>query len=123
MTLNLDILVYELVYNMIKKNLQCRISATIRCLSHPSAHVRALSLSVLRDFMHGNPMKSNCLKNGERNGICNPPYRCSTVGTINWRADIDKCIKWEAHSRQATGLTLAFLDSAANELGCPFTFK
>ncbi|KAJ6816562.1 protein GIGANTEA-like [Iris pallida] len=95
--------------------LKCRLSAAIRCLSHPSAHVRALSLSVLRDIMHSNPVKSS----SSRNGICTPPYRSFSVGTINWHADIDKCIKWEAHSRQATGLALAFLDAAANELGCP----
>lgn len=101
--------------------LKCRLSATIRCLSHPSAHVRALSLSVLRDILHSNPMKSSGLKNGERKGICNRPYRSSSVGTINWQADIDKCIKWEAHSRQATGLALTFLEAAAMELGCPLT--
>lgn len=103
--------------------LKCRLSATIRCLSHPSAHVRALSLSVLRDILHINPIKRNRSKNGERNGVCNPPYRSLSVGTVNWHADVDKCIKWEAHSRQATGLTLAFLDAAAEELGCPLAFQ
>ncbi|KAJ6793187.1 protein GIGANTEA-like [Iris pallida] len=99
--------------------LKCRLSATIRCLSHPSAHVRALSLSVLRDIMHSNPKKSSSSKNGEGSGICTPPRRSLGVGTVNWHADIDKCMKWEFHSRQATGLALAFLDAAANELGCP----
>ncbi|XP_039143657.1 protein GIGANTEA isoform X1 [Dioscorea cayenensis subsp. rotundata] len=98
--------------------LKCRLSATVRCLSHPSAHVRALSTSVLRDIMQGSSAKSSSLKNKERNGICDHPYRCMSIGTIDWHADIDKCIKWEAHSRLATGLTLVFLDAAAKDLGC-----
>nr|ACT22764.1 GIGANTEA [Allium cepa] len=94
--------------------LKCRLSATVRCLSHPSAHVRALSLSVLRDIMHISPLKFNTV----RTGVCNHSYRSSTLGTVNWHADIDKCIKWEAQSIEANGTTLAFLDAAANELGC-----
>uniref|UniRef100_A0A6V7QQG3 Protein GIGANTEA n=1 Tax=Ananas comosus var. bracteatus TaxID=296719 RepID=A0A6V7QQG3_ANACO len=87
--------------------LKCRLSATIRCLSHPSAHVRALSTAILRDIIHSSSTMS-----------ANPAYRLTT-GFTNWLADIDKCLKWEAHSRRATGLTLSFLDSAATELGCP----
>lgn len=87
--------------------MQCRLSATIRCLSHPSAHVRALSTAILRDIIHSSSTTS-----------ANPAYRLTT-GFTNWLADIDKCLKWEAHSRRATGLTLSFLDSAATELGCP----
>ncbi|CBI22759.3 unnamed protein product, partial [Vitis vinifera] len=72
--------------------LKCRVPATIRCLSHPSAHVRALSTSVLRDYVN--------------------------LGIIDWQADIEKCLTWEAHSRLATGMTNQFLDVAAKELGC-----
>lgn len=106
------------VWILSKLWVQCRLSATVRCLSHPSAHVRALSTSVLRDIMQGSSAKSSSLKNKERNGICDHPYRCMSIGTIDWHADIDKCIKWEAHSRLATGLTLVFLDAAAKDLGC-----
>ncbi|XP_020269075.1 protein GIGANTEA-like isoform X1 [Asparagus officinalis] len=95
--------------NLLKR----RLSATIRFLSHPSARVRALSLSVLRGIMRINPMKSNILNNGA--------YGCVSIRTVNWQEDIDKCIGWEAHGRQATGLNLDYLDSAAKELGCPLT--
>ncbi|XP_008793464.1 protein GIGANTEA-like [Phoenix dactylifera] len=101
--------------------LKCRLSATIRCLSHPSAHVRALSTSVLRDIMYSNPIKSTSFMHGDSQGLRDPSYGCLSVGIVNWHADIEKCIKWEAHSRRATGLTLAFLDAAAKELGCPLT--
>ncbi|URE21713.1 gigantea [Musa troglodytarum] len=92
--------------------LKCRLSSTVRCLSHPSAHVRALSASVLRDILHSSPttISSGCLNvDGQRN--CNSSYR--------WQADIEKCIQWEAQSRLATGLTLAYLCAAAKEFGCP----
>ncbi|WVZ72578.1 hypothetical protein U9M48_021013 [Paspalum notatum var. saurae] len=101
--------------------LECRLSTTIRCLSHPSAHVRALSMSVLRDILNNGPMNHSKIVQGEqqRNGIKSSSYRCLAAGIINWQADVERCIEWEAHSRRATGLTLAFLSAAAKELGCP----
>ncbi|CAL9102019.1 unnamed protein product [Musa textilis] len=97
--------------------LKCRLSPTIRCLSHPSAHVRALSTSVLRDILqHGSPSISN---GSSGLNVDNSSYQCLNLGIINWRADIDKCVQWEAQSRIATGLTLAYLSAAAKELGCP----
>ncbi|XP_008786528.2 protein GIGANTEA-like [Phoenix dactylifera] len=101
--------------------LKFRLSATIRCLSHSSAHVRALSSSILRVIMHGNTTKSTSFMHGDGQGLCDPSYRSLSAGIINWHSDIEKCIKWEAHSRRATGMTLAFLDAAAKELGCPLT--
>jgi GIGANTEA protein len=100
--------------------LKCRLSPTIRCLSHPSAHVRALSMSVLRDILNSGPISSTKIIQGEqRNGIQSPSYRCAAASMTNWQADVERCIEWEAHNRQATGMTLAFLTAAANELGCP----
>ncbi|KAJ6306791.1 hypothetical protein OIU78_021995 [Salix suchowensis] len=96
--------------------LKCRLSATIRCLSHPSAHVRALSTSVLRDIQHTGSIKpvSNLT---HRNGIHGShPYFRSDV--INWQADIEKCLIWEAHSRLVAGMSVHHLDTAAKELGC-----
>uniref|UniRef100_A0A0E0BY91 Gigantea n=1 Tax=Oryza meridionalis TaxID=40149 RepID=A0A0E0BY91_9ORYZ len=102
--------------------LKCRLSTTIRCLSHPSAHVRALSMSVLRDILNSGQINSSKLIQGEhRNGIQSPTYQCLAASIINWQADVERCIEWEAHSRRATGLTLAFLTAAAKELGCPLT--
>nr|UDP61405.1 gigantea 2 [Mangifera indica] len=99
--------------------LKCRVSATIRCLSHPSAHVRALSISVLRDILHTSSIKSNP-KPPDRNGIHGhgPSYHYFNIDAIDWQADIEKCITWEAHSRIATGMSIKFLDIAAKELGC-----
>ncbi|XP_058074830.1 protein GIGANTEA-like isoform X2 [Magnolia sinica] len=101
--------------------LKCRLPATIRCVSHPSAHVRALSTSVLRDILHIGSVKSNC-KQEDVKGVHSPAYRYLTVGIIDWHADIEKCLVWEAHSRRATGLQLAFLDAAAKELDCVISY-
>ncbi|KAF8404464.1 hypothetical protein HHK36_009349 [Tetracentron sinense] len=97
--------------------LKCRLPATVRCLSHPSAHVRALSTSVLRDILLTGSIKSSS-KQEEIKGINGPPYQYLSLGIIDWHADIEKCLKWEAHSRQATGMAITFLDAAAKELGC-----
>lgn len=99
---------------------QCRLPATIRCLSHPSAHVRALSTSVLRDILNSTPMQqgSNEMGGGGGEELCGAQYRGLNLGAIDWHADIEKCLMWEVHSRRATGMTLAFLDDAAKELGC-----
>ncbi|KAJ6998236.1 protein GIGANTEA [Populus alba] len=97
--------------------LKCRLPATIRCLSHPSAHVRALSTSVLRDIQHTGSMKP-ASKLTHRNGIHGPSYQYFRSDVINWQADIEKCLTWEAHSRLATGMPVHHLDTAAKELGC-----
>ncbi|XP_078439369.1 gigantea protein (GI) [Wolffia australiana] len=102
--------------------LKCRLPATIRCLSHPSAHVRALSTAVLRDILNSEPV-GQCSGGGGGSGggedLRGPRYpRCLTVGAIDWPADVQKCLIWELHSRRATGQTLAFLHHAAKELGC-----
>nr|UKG18723.1 GIGANTEA-like protein [Oncidium hybrid cultivar] len=91
--------------------LKCRLSATVRCLSHPSALVRALSISVLRDIMHPSPIKSSNYANRERLHLYDSHY------ITNWHSDIENCIKWEARSRQATGMALSFLGSVSKELG------
>lgn len=96
--------------------LQCRLPATVRCLSHPSAHVRALSISVLRAILHAGLIHSGGKQVGI-NGVENPAYQYLHVD-IDWRADIEKCLKWEAHSRLTTGMPTQFLDTAATELGC-----
>ncbi|WOL08142.1 protein GIGANTEA isoform X2 [Canna indica] len=101
--------------------LKCRLPTTIHCLSHPSAHVRALSMAVLRDIIQSGPIKSSGYIRKERPGFSDSSFQCLNLGIINWHADIEKCLKWEAHSRLATGLTLAFLNAAAKELGCPIS--
>ncbi|XP_047327869.1 protein GIGANTEA-like isoform X2 [Impatiens glandulifera] len=93
--------------------LKCRLPATIRCLSHPSAHVRALSISVLRDISHCGTTT-----------IQSDPNYMDVVGSnnnnnnTNWQACIEKCLTWEAHNRVTNGMPLRFLDTAAKELGC-----
>ncbi|XP_068647423.1 protein GIGANTEA-like isoform X2 [Aristolochia californica] len=97
--------------------LKCRLPATIRCLSNPSAHVRALSTSVLRHIIHIGSVKSSLTPQGVKD-LHAVSFQFLTIGIIDWRADIEKCLRWEANSRRATGLTLLFLDAAAKELGC-----
>ncbi|KAM5562187.1 protein GIGANTEA [Rosa sericea] len=97
--------------------LKCRLSATIRCLSHPSAHVRALSVSVLRDILQASSIRPNP-NPVQINGIHGPSSKYFNLDVIDWQADIEKCLTWEAHSRLATGMPIKFLDTAAKELGC-----
>lgn len=98
--------------------LKCRLPATIRCLSHPSAHVRALSTSVLRDILHIGPVKSDS-KQTDISGLHSPSFEyLKKIGVIDWQADIEKCLTWEIHSRLATGMPINYLDTAAQELGC-----
>ncbi|OMO98654.1 hypothetical protein COLO4_13783 [Corchorus olitorius] len=97
--------------------LKCRLPATTRCLSHPSAHVRALSISVLRNIMHTGSIKSNS-KQVEINGIHGPSYQYFSIGVIDWHTDIEKCLTWEAHSQLSRGMPIQYLDTAAKELGC-----
>lgn len=101
--------------------MQCRLPATVQCLSHPSAHVRALSTAVLRNIIQNSTSKGGGRIHGDAPGLSHPTYQCLNLGIINWHADIEKCLKWEARSRLATGLTLAFLSAAAKELGCPIS--
>ncbi|KAF9612211.1 hypothetical protein IFM89_038633 [Coptis chinensis] len=98
--------------------LKCRLPATVRCLSHPSAHVRALSTSVLRDILFLGSTKSNFKQEKRYNGIQGPPHRYLSSGSIDWNKDIAKCLSWEARSRHATGMSTMFLDAAAEDLGC-----
>ncbi|CAA0807049.1 Protein GIGANTEA [Striga hermonthica] len=99
--------------------LKCRLPATVRCVSHPSAHVRALSSSVLRAILQTGPIKSK----GNQVEPNSPCYHYPNVGTTNWQADVEKCLIWEAHSRRATGLPTHFVDAAAKELGCTITIS
>lgn len=105
--------------NNITWYVQCRLPATVRCVSHPSAHVRALSTSVLRAILHAGSLIPKS-KLPHINKIHNPRYQqyLNKIGTIDWQADVEKCLTWEAHSRIATGLPIQFVDSAAKELGC-----
>ncbi|KAG7025062.1 Protein GIGANTEA, partial [Cucurbita argyrosperma subsp. argyrosperma] len=96
--------------------LECRLPATVRCLSHPSAHVRALSTSVLRDILHTSSINSSS-KSGNINGIY-PSYQYFSSGFIDWKTDIEKCLGWEVHNQLATGLSTQSLQAAAEELGC-----
>lgn len=99
--------------------IQCRLPATIQCLSHPSAHVRALSTSVLRDIMHtGSIGPVPKPPRAQINGMHNPAYQFFNTDVIDWQADIEKCLTWEAHSRLSNGMSIEFLDTAAKELGC-----
>ncbi|XP_019413815.1 PREDICTED: protein GIGANTEA-like isoform X2 [Lupinus angustifolius] len=102
------------VVNGLSNLLKCRLPVTIRCLSHPSAHARALSTSVLRAMLRISSIRSS-LYPPRKNGIHD---QCFNLNFIDWQADIEKCLTWEAHSRRANGLSIEFLDTTAKELGC-----
>ncbi|XP_010535090.1 PREDICTED: protein GIGANTEA [Tarenaya hassleriana] len=96
--------------------LKCRLPATVRCLSHQSAHVRTLSISVLRGIMQQSSMKKK--KPQEKNGGIHKGTFFNGGEAIDWKADIQKCLSWEAHSLVSSSLPTQFLDTAALELGC-----
>ncbi|CAO2834123.1 unnamed protein product [Amaranthus hypochondriacus] len=100
--------------------LKCRLPATVTCLSHPSAHVRALSTSVLRDIQQNGSIKLN-FKPENKSGIHGSPFQYLHLGIIDWHADIERCLTWEAHSRLSRAKTIEYLDMAAKELGCTIT--
>nr|BAW15106.1 gigantea [Gypsophila paniculata] len=100
--------------------LKCRVPATITCLSHPSAHVRARSISVLRDILQNGSLKPG-FKPENKNGTHGPPLQFLHLGITDWQADVEKCMTWEAHTRLARGNTVQYLDTAAKELGCKIT--
>ncbi|CAN6455939.1 unnamed protein product [Victoria cruziana] len=118
----------ELVFNLedsgfaisdgLSNLLKCRLPATVRCLSHRSAHVRALSTSLLRDILSIDSLKSHPVGEDVR-GIPVPSYRKLAIDTINWHAALETCMAWEVQSRRAAGLSLALFSSAAKDLGCP----
>ncbi|GMJ06908.1 GIGANTEA [Hibiscus trionum] len=60
--------------------LKCRLPATTRCLSHPSAHVRALSTSVLHSILHISSIESN--SKVEINGIHGPSYHYVNIDQL-----------------------------------------
>ncbi|KAL2334961.1 hypothetical protein Fmac_016174 [Flemingia macrophylla] len=93
--------------------LKCRLPATIRCLSHPSAHVRALSTSVLRDILHTSSIRLST-KPQQKNDTYNQHFN---LDVIDQQADIEKCLTWEAHSRLSNGLSIEYLNTAAKDLG------
>lgn len=86
---------------MLAHRMQCRLPAIVRCVSHPSAHVRALSTSVLHAVMQSSgSIKSNLTS-----------YKYI-------KGDVEKCLTWEAHTRLATSQSIEFVDKTAKELGC-----
>ncbi|XP_071693334.1 protein GIGANTEA-like [Rutidosis leptorrhynchoides] len=101
--------------------LKCRLPATVRCLSHPSAHVRALSTSVLRAILHVGWVNPSGQPSTNVIASCRPAYQYLNVDVIDWEADVGKCLTWEAHSRLATGMPIQYLNTAAKELGCPIS--
>lgn len=98
-------------------SIQCRLPATVWCLSHPSAHVRTLSTLVLRDILQtGSDIGRFKPKN--INGVHGPSYQYFNKEPINWKADLEQCLTCEARSRLVTGLPIDILHVAAKELGC-----
>lgn len=96
---------------------QCRVQATVRCLSHPSAHVRTFSASVLCAILHA----GSILPHGKKvniSGIHSTAYHHLNADVVDWQADIGKCLTWEAHSLLAIGMPIQFLQTTAEELGC-----
>jgi len=98
--------------------LKYRLPATVQCLSHSSAHVRALSTSVLRDILHAESLNFRYCKNfSEKNHHSEHLYYGKDIVVQDWNKAVEQCLAWEAHNRQARGMSIALLALAANALG------
>ena len=97
---------------------QCRVPATVRCLSHPSAHIRTFSASVLRAILHAGSILPH-VKKVNISGIHSTAFHhLNDDIVVDWQADIGKCLTLEAHSRLAIGMPIQYLQTTADELGC-----
>ncbi|KAF6157827.1 hypothetical protein GIB67_003727 [Kingdonia uniflora] len=103
------------VMDSLSNLLKCRLPAITQCLSHPSAHVRAFSMSVLREILVIGSFQPGS-KVGNISAI-NGSGQKSNLEFVNWRADIEKCFLWEAQRRHNSELIITFLNDAARELG------
>ncbi|KAI5055707.1 hypothetical protein GOP47_0029228 [Adiantum capillus-veneris] len=84
--------------------LKMRLPAIVHCLSHNSAHVRALSKALLQDEMYSN--SASLYLHTDR------------VLDDDWKLAIAKCVAQEMVSLQALGMPISMLVEAAASLGC-----
>lgn len=98
--------------------LKYRLPATVQCLSHSSAHIRALSTSVLRDILHAESLNFRYCKDiPEKNHHFEHLYYGKDMVAQDWHKAVEQCLTWEAHNRQARGMSVYLLALAANALG------
>ncbi|KAL2651856.1 hypothetical protein R1flu_019984 [Riccia fluitans] len=90
-----------------------RLPATVRCLSHNSAHVRAMGVARLRDMLYMESFWSNSSKMSSE-----AAEREDQNGCGNWRKYVEQCVVWEMHCRRAGGMSISLLANAASALGC-----
>lgn len=93
---------------------QERLPATVRCLSHNSTHVRAMSVARLRDMLYMESLRSSSSRKSSEGS-----EREEANGTGNWRRYVEQCVVWEVHCRRAGGMSISLLANAASALGCP----
>eukprot|EP00250_Pteridium_aquilinum_P013017 c21079_g1_i1 orf=657-4169(-) len=84
--------------------LKMRLPAIVHCLSHNSAHVRALSMALLQNEVYSNSVSLHIQK-GKR------PRE-------DWKLSVEECVAREMHSLQAMGMSISMLVDAATTLGC-----
>lgn len=98
--------------------LKYRLPATVQCLSHSSAHVRALSTSVLRDILHAESLNFMYCKNfSGKIHHSEHLYHGKDMVVQDWHKAVEQCLAWEGHNRQARGKSIAHLASAVSALG------
>ncbi|MCO5608286.1 hypothetical protein L7F22_062492 [Adiantum nelumboides] len=84
--------------------LKMRLPAIVHCLSHNSAHVRALSKALLQNEMYSSSASLYCRTDG---GI-----------EDDWKLAVSNCVAQEIVSLQALGMPISMLIEAATSLGC-----
>lgn len=84
--------------------LKMRLPAIVHCLSHNSAHVRALSIALLQNEVYSSSASLHFEKGKRRRE--------------DWKQSVEQCVEQEMHSLQAMGMPIALLVEAATSLGC-----
>ncbi|CAM6083592.1 unnamed protein product [Calypogeia fissa] len=106
----------EQIADMLLSLLRDRLPVTVQCLSHSSAHVRAMSIARLREMLYFESFRTRYSKEGSKEG--DSREKNGDTGTYHWRRAIEQCLTWEAHYRRAGGMSISLLANAATALGC-----
>lgn len=105
----------------LSKLLKNRLPALVHCLSHKGAHVRALSMALLRDALHSKFGKVKFVEDGDASRSCDGGQAVK-ASIDDWTRSVEQCIAWELHNLRTMGISISMLTTAADSLGCSVPF-
>eukprot|EP00270_Netrium_digitus_P001681 TRINITY_DN11845_c0_g1_i1.p1 TRINITY_DN11845_c0_g1~~TRINITY_DN11845_c0_g1_i1.p1 ORF type:complete len:165 (+),score=44.62 TRINITY_DN11845_c0_g1_i1:3-497(+) len=128
-----------IVSHKLREILLARVPATVRCLSHASAHVRALSTALLRLILslspsppcsphqqlgtmqqHSNTHSINLeqrLHSHQHHLLDQNAIKIQHQVELDWWMELEGCLMRESMVRQVEGLSSSFIMEAAAALG------